>query len=135
MARPSLKSLFLVVFLVAALAGRAMANAVICGGSGDMMGAVAQPVSSGQGGQLLADLMASICAQGKAAGTAHAEQADCPCQACLPAAYQLSSTTMSSDVLVLREVRGADPRPHPQILPPSRRLIGDGPSRAPPAIA
>ena len=134
MTRPTLKhallSRLMVSLLVAGLAVQWMTNAVGMGGNGTGIVSVASLENVVD--QVLTDLAQSICSKGKGDG-GQAKAAHC--QQCVPAAFHLLSvlgTEIASPVAMLIPV-GLES--HSQILPPSRRLPGDGPSRAPPSIA
>jgi hypothetical protein len=128
MYRPLLNMAFLVCLLVVSLMTQLATNAVARGGGGTMTG-LAQMAAAGDG--LLADLVRSVCTQDRG-GTVPAESQDCLCQMCLPVVYQMAYVGSLSGGPAPGGADTALPRPESQILPASRRLLGDGPSRAPP---
>ncbi|CUW41085.1 conserved exported protein of unknown function [Magnetospirillum sp. XM-1] len=134
MLRPSLKSLCLVLLLIAGMATQSVTNGIArAGGAGAMAGTVQLAGAEG-GDRLLADLLQSICSQ-EQGGHGKSALQDCLCQFCLPAAIDLTAGFPAQDGEPRKLAGQAVPWPDSLILPPSRRLAGDGPSRAPPAIA
>lgn len=123
-------SRLLVGLLVAGLAAQWMTSAVGMGSGGGPI--VAASTLDNAADRVLADLAASICSKDPGDGgqvkAAH-------CQHCVPAAFQLF--TAPQDELISRMALAVPIGPafQSQILPPSRRQPGDGPSRAPPSFA
>lgn len=130
MYRPLLNLAFLVSMLVAAMVTQLVTNAVARGSGGTMAGVVQMTAA---GDDLLTDLVKSVCAQNRGS-TAPAETQDCLCQMCLPVVYQLAHDGAQAGAPARRSAEAALPWPESLTLPPSGRLLGDGPSRAPPSV-
>lgn len=130
MYRPLLNLAFLVCLLVTSLVTQLATNAVARGSGGTMAG-VAQMAAAGD--DLLADLIKSVCTQDRG-GTAPSESQDCLCQMCLPVVYQQAHDGGQAGGAAGRSGEAALPWPESLTLPPSGRLLGDGPSRAPPSV-
>jgi hypothetical protein len=126
----ALLSRLLVGLLIAGLAAQWMTSAVGMGSGG--AGIVLASSLDNAADRVLADLAASVCSKDKADGgqvkAAH-------CQHCVPAAFQLLAAPEGEGASLLALVVPIGPASQSQILPPSRRLPGDGPSRAPPSFA
>ena len=123
-------SRLLVGLLVAGLAAQWMTSAVGMGSGGSAI--VSASTLDNAADRALADLAASICSKDKADGgqvkAAH-------CQHCVPAAFQLLTAPLGESVSRLALTIPIGLAFQSQILPPSRRQPGDGPSRAPPSFA
>lgn len=126
----ALMSRLLVGLLVAGLAMQWMTSAVGMGNGG--AGIVSASSPDDVADQILIDLAASICSSGKGDnGQAKAAH----CQHCVPAASHLLAAPGDESVMPLALGVSIGLALHSQILPPSRRQPGDGPSRAPPSRA
>lgn len=128
----ALLSRLLVALLVAGLAMQWMTNAIGMGRGGAGNEIVSVASSDNTLDQVLTDLTQSICSKGK---TADGQTKAAHCQHCVPATFPLLAPPGGGGVSPLALAILIGPVFHSQILPPSRRLPGDGPSRAPPSVA
>ncbi|RAU20022.1 hypothetical protein CU669_20560 [Paramagnetospirillum kuznetsovii] len=124
----------MVCLLLAGLVTQVVTNAVVRGSGGGMAGIAVAQSTDGIADRFLADLAQSVCS--KESGTpVQGTASDCFCQFCFPASYQLVSDQGGQIAAPMRLGPDAGPWSHSQVLAVSRRLPGDGPSRAPPSIA
>ena len=130
----ALLSRLLVGLLVAGLAVQWMTNAVGMENGRGGPANIITAVSLGDAlDQTLLDIAQSICSKSRAN---NGQTRAAHCQHCIPATTQFltAPTSEIASPLALTAIPiGALSRS--QILPPSRRLPGDGPSRAPPHLA
>lgn len=134
MERSSLKhallSRLLVGLLIAGLAVQWMTGAIGMETGRVVRAELVAAVSPGDAvGQALIDIAQSICSKRKA----NSGQADC--RHCIPATSQFLAAPVSEIASPLAQAVPAGSPFLSQVLPPSRRLPGDGPSRAPPSTA
>lgn len=134
MMRSSLKhaliSRFLVCLLIAGLATQWATGGRALGGTLVPSVAVVSAASVDSIDRLLSDLVKSICSKSRK------EQAkDDHCLYCVPAPHSLAVFLDDRDGTVLAAPVRVGFVSESQVLPPSRRLPGDGPSRAPPFSA
>jgi hypothetical protein len=120
----------LVALLVAGLAVQWMTSAVGMENRG--AGIVSASSLDNVADQILVDLAASVCSSGKG-GNGQAKAGHC--QHCVPAASHLLAAPGGEGVMPLALGVPIGLALQSQILPPSRRQPGDGPSRAPPSHA
>ena len=116
--------------LVAGLAVQWMTSAVGMGNRG--AGIVSASSLDNVANQILIDLAASVCSSGKGGD---GETKAGHCQHCVPAASHLLAAPGDEGVMPLALGVPIGLALQSQILPPSRRQPGDGPSRAPPSHA
>ena len=130
MKRSILEHILLVGLLVAGLAIQSMTNAASMGSGEDRIVSVTAQKNATD--QILIDLAASICTKGKA--DKDSEQA-CHCLHCVLAGSQFLVFPGADIVSRLAFSIAIEQEFNSQVRPPSRRLPGDGPSRAPPSVA
>lgn len=137
--RIALLSRLLVGLLIAGLAMQSVSNAIARASTGAAIGTVLETVIVPVGrvddaaDRFLADLAQSVCSK-EAGGSAQGKAQDCHCQYCVPAVDRLPFGFGGQDALRMALAIDAAPWAESQVLPSSRRLPGDGFSRAPPSI-
>ncbi|WP_173981508.1 hypothetical protein [Magnetospirillum sp. SS-4] len=134
MIRPSLKSAIVVLLLFVGMATQSLTAGFAMVAGGGVPGAAASLTVAGDADGFLADVLLSVCSQDKGKRAKTGASAD-HCLYCPPLAHRLEADAASAAVPLPRTAILDEPWPGPQVPPPSRRMAGDGPSRAPPSIA
>ncbi|MBI3445642.1 MAG: hypothetical protein HY055_09840 [Magnetospirillum sp.] len=122
----------MISLLVAGMAMQWMTNAVARGAIAISGFSLAQ--SSDGPAAFMADVVQSVCST-ESGKLAQGNVPDCFCQFCVPAVHHFTSNPGGQLALSLAAVQDAGPWGYSQTLPVSRRLPGDGFSRAPPFLA